>query len=397
MDIKQLKQSVYQTMKKPLLDCHMVINACSQLSFKLISGEYLSQLNQLGLKDIITKEQMTEAAMMLREDVLKEKVRRELSPIEGKTWYPLGILLHISADNVDGLPAFSVIEGLLSGNINILKLPWKENGISTFLLKELIAIEPGLKEYIYIFRFPSGKKWIISQLAEIADGICVWGDDETILSMRQMAGANTRLIEWGNKISFAYITKGGRNDRQLYSLARHMIETNQLLCSSCQGIYLDTDKESEGKEFSRYFLTILEEARQDLGEMDLGRRALQKLRVYSHGLETAQTEEELYEGKGVSVAWNSDNRLNPSLMFGNCWVKSLPKEHIIDVLKPYKGYLQTACLLCKEDEKDELSMALYRAGIVRVRDGMGIHRSVTDEAHDGQLALARYSRLVDGF
>ena len=42
---------------------------------------------------------------------------------------PLGVLLHIAAGNADGLPAFSVAEGLATGNINILKLPQADNGL----------------------------------------------------------------------------------------------------------------------------------------------------------------------------------------------------------------------------------------------------------------------------
>ena len=42
---------------------------------------------------------------------------------------PLGVLLHIAAGNAEGLPFFSVVEGLLAGNINILKLPGMDDGV----------------------------------------------------------------------------------------------------------------------------------------------------------------------------------------------------------------------------------------------------------------------------
>lgn len=36
---------------------------------------------------------------------------------------PLGVLFHIAAGNAEALPAYSVAEGLLMGNVNLLKLP----------------------------------------------------------------------------------------------------------------------------------------------------------------------------------------------------------------------------------------------------------------------------------
>ena len=43
---------------------------------------------------------------------------------------PLGTLFHVTAGNVDGLPAFSAVEGLLTGNINLVKLPSGDQGLS---------------------------------------------------------------------------------------------------------------------------------------------------------------------------------------------------------------------------------------------------------------------------
>ena len=60
------------------------------------------------------------------------------------------MLLHIAAGNVDGLPAYSVAEGLLTGNINILKLPQADNGLSIEILRQLIAVEPALTDFIFM-------------------------------------------------------------------------------------------------------------------------------------------------------------------------------------------------------------------------------------------------------
>lgn len=122
--------------------------------------------------------QARRAARLLSRPCLEERLRWELPPSpEGVRRYPLGVLLHVGAGNMEGLPAYSAVEGLLAGNINLLKLPENDNGISSFLLRRLAAIEPRLRPYLYVFRISSADQAAMKRLAGLADGIAVWGGD----------------------------------------------------------------------------------------------------------------------------------------------------------------------------------------------------------------------------
>ena len=57
--------------------------------------------------------------------------------------------------------------------------------------------------------------------------------------MRKLAPPGCKLIEWGHRLSFAYLS--GWEGMDLFPLADHIVRTGGLLCSSCQVIYLDTD------------------------------------------------------------------------------------------------------------------------------------------------------------
>ena len=59
--------------------------------------------------------------------------------------------------------------------------------------------------------------------------------------------AGTKLIEWGHKTSFAYITEKGMREELLVGLAKHMLQTRQALCSSCQLIFLDAGEAHDGE------------------------------------------------------------------------------------------------------------------------------------------------------
>ena len=306
--------------------------------------------------------------------------------------YPLGTLLHIAAGNVDGLPAYSVAEGLLAGNVNILKLPSMDQGASILLLKELTDLEPRLRDYVYVFDVPSTDLESLTVFARAADAVVVWGGDEAVRAARRLADPDTQVISWGHKLSFAYAVPDPP-DRDLEALARHMCLTRQLLCSSCQGIFVDTADMGAVEAVGERFFAALQAENRRHPPADLGLRARAALQVYSMELE--ETGPRVLRSGGVSVVIAPDSRLELSPLAGNCWVKPLPRERIPAALGGKRGYLQTAGLLCPPEERAALGDLLARAGVVRVTEPGEMSRTVPGEAHDGTYPLRAYSRVVE--
>lgn len=393
MKLEDLKNSILQTLKKPLLSRELVIHTCNKLSEAIASGAYDEPLRRTGAYEYVTVESRKEACEMLSESFLRKKILTELGNDEA-IYFPLGVLLHIGAGNLDGISAFSVIEGLLMGNINILKLPSNQDPISILILKALIQLEPLLKEYIYILNIPSNQTKKLKHLCGLADGVIAWGGDEAISSYRGLVPANTKLIEWGHKISFAYITQDGKNKNQLLALAEHILKTKQLLCSSCQGIYIDCESEREVDDFCRLFLPILEECVKNHGGFDIGIRAQNTLKLYNYEMEQHHKNTKIFKEKNVSLIRSYDSHLENSLLYGNVWVKALPRKNIIDVLKENRGHLQTVGLICGESEREELISLMIRAGITRIRSARDMSTEYQGDAHDGEYPLRRYGKVV---
>lgn len=379
-----------------------VIAACDALYKKVMAGEYDELiLPLLQMADISYERFLVMAQLFSREELeYKCKVElgkryEDLKPLKcgiTRKYYPLGILFHIAAGNVDGLPAYSVVEGLLTGNINILKLPAGDNGVSVRLLWELIQIEPALKDYIYVFDVPSTEVDTLKRFAEIAGGIVVWGGDEAVRAAREMADITTKIIAWGHKLSFAYVT-ADVSEKALYELALHICDTNQVLCSSCQGIFLDTSDKEELVQFGERFFKLLKKANLERGKADIGMRGKNTIRLYKDMLEPA-VDRRIWNEDGVSVVVKCDSELELSYLFRNVWVKALPREQIVPVLKKHKNHLQTCGLLCAEKERGELADILARVGVVRIT-GSDMSRTVAGEAHDGIYPLREYCRVVE--
>jgi hypothetical protein len=291
-----------------------------------------------------------------------------------------------------------VLDGLLCGNINIVKLPKEEGGVTVSLLEELFKIEPALSEYVYIFDYSSKDVSAMKRLASVADAVVVWGGDEAVSAVRRSVDPNTKIIEWGHKISFAYVTKEGAGADALEKLALNICLTDQLFCSSCQGVFLDTDDMRDVFDFCEAFLPVLGAvSRKNPFAFDAAAnlfvRAKVTLDLYHRRFENRETGERVFKGENCSITACSDSKLETSILYRNIWVKPLKREHILR-LRPYKGYLQTAALICAGHEHAELSRSLLRTGLVKISDGFEMSNYALGEAHDGVFTLRSYTKLV---
>ena len=262
-----MERKINKTLAGKPLDTQKVITAIDGLGKDIGAGRYDGLIDALPVDDprrykLLAAEMLTRENMELKLRTELVKAPEAIGAVKTKIM-PLGVIFHIAAGNMDGLPAFSIAEGLLTGNINILKLPQADNGLSVEIINRLLEYEPDLADYIYVFDTPSSDIRAMQKMAAMADGIAVWGGDEAVRAVRQLAPVSARLIEWGHKLGFVYISHSRAEDidrEELKALARHIASTKQLLCSSCQVIYIDTDSTEELHGFCKSFLPILEEA-----------------------------------------------------------------------------------------------------------------------------------------
>ena len=411
--IENIEGMVAATLKKPPLDVNTVIGACDRMVKNIDNLEAVEMLLALGTNPLLAEIYKAQIGQMLSAEAIRKRMRIELGDgfdkprdlvymhskaTAAQTIAPLGVLFHITAGNVDGLPFISLLDGLLTGNINIVKLPKEEGGVTVSLLEELFIIEPALKEYVYIFDYSSKDVHAMKKLASVADAVIVWGGDEAVRSVRALAAPNTKIIEWGHKVSFAYVTKEGATSDSLEKLAMNICMTNQLFCSSCQGVFLDTDSMQDVYDFCEVFLPVLERVSAetplaaDIGEK-LFIQAQVTLDIYHRQIENRKSGNRVFKGEGCSVTACPDSKLEASIMYRNPWVKPLKRDRILD-LRPYKGYLQTAALICADHEHEELSRRLVRAGLVKVSDGFEMSNYAFGEAHDGVFTFRCYTKVV---
>ncbi|MDE7293028.1 MAG: acyl-CoA reductase [Oscillospiraceae bacterium] len=414
--LEGLEEEISVTLSGEGLDRECVIKAADKFGEKIRRGEYDKIIRRAAkAAGERAEEYIAKAGAMMSREALEMRIKSELgNDIEEREifppfgvkrarikLYPLGVLFHIAAGNMEGLPAFSVLEGLLTGNVNILKLPRADGGLTVEIFREMIKIESRLKNYVYIFDTPSTDIMAMEKMAAAANGIAVWGGDEAVRAVRRLAKPGVRLIEWGHKLGFAYISGYEDKERELAALAEHIISTRQLLCSSCQVIFIDTEDMGEVQKFSEEFLPYLERAGAKYPMNDIGAAAEISLKMYTDELETAIGAgdsrniccKKIYRGKNCSVN-ACGGGLELSYMHGNCLVKPLRERDIVKVLRGSKEYLQTAGLICEKDRRERLETLLIKAGVCRVMGAGNMSEEIIGGSHDGEFGLRRYMRAI---
>ena len=395
-----LEEEIAQTLSGPPLETDTVLDALEALGAELDSGALDGLIAQYAPPG--AREELDRVRPQISRAALEERLALELGGLAGPRPFgrsqvrPLGVLLHIAPGNMAGLPAFTAVEGLLTGNINLVKLPRGDRGLTLAVFQKLTEIEPRLAPWLYAFDLSSKYTGTIRALANLADGIVTWGGDGAISAMRKLAPPGARLIEWGHRLSFAYLS--GWEGMDLFPLADHIVRTGGLLCSSCQVIYLDTDLLSVAERFCKKFLPVLEKAAASHYKAP-GQAAQAALYARETALEQvvdrAGFDDLNFPGQSCSLTLRRDMGLELSHLHGNVLVKRLPRGEIIPVLRQQRGRLQTAGLICPDLEREALTALLARAGVNRITAPGHMSDSLPLEAHDGEYPLRRYVRVVD--
>lgn len=379
-----------------------------------IPVEWMKSLQLSGQGEDEARNTIQVIAEFLNPEGLKTKYKRELGSIEPFTpkrfdfktnvfesWAPLGTLVHIVPGNAATVAPLSVLEGLMSGNINLLKNSSKNGNFPQLVLKTLVdADDTGhLKAFVYAFQISSKQTSLLQKLYRIANGVAAWGGEESISSVKKMLMPSVRIIDWGHKISFSYVSKSQReNEQKLQAIAYDICVIEQQACSSPQCLYLETEDNEDLNHFAKHFSEILDRVSKTFPQKA---PSVQESAEISGITQVARTSEALGETKVIEdkkhnwrIIVDYKSSLRPSPLYRTIWVKPLTQNKIVKVLEPFRTYLQTAGLACNRTELYPISTKLIEAGVTRIMPVGKMLGAYDGQPHDGVYALQRYARRI---
>ncbi len=408
--LENLDAEIEETLAEPLRISD-VMDACTSLSEKIRSGDAGSLREALvrdgsndpdpilnALADVMSRESLIRKLMseLGTEDPFEiSRVDPKRQHYEG--WSPVGVLLHITAGNSPIVAPVAAVEGLLTGNINILKVARNLGDFATEVLLYLCGF-PGIGDRIYMLRVPSSDKGTMQFMMDRADCISAWGGEEAIAAIRAEAPRGTPVVEWGHKISFAYVTPSCIDIDTARRIAKSVCRNEQQSCSSPQCVLVDTDRREDVDRMASLLAQALDEARETLPRIAPDRsesaeittvRELHRSDLYYNDGDVVEDPQHTYR---ILVSYST--KFMPSPLFRTVWLSPLGHDGLVGGLRGMRRYLQTCGLACTLDELEGISASLYRAGVQRITPVDSMSASYPGEPHDGGFALPRFMRRV---
>ena len=408
--LNNVSEWINETLSQGTLNVRRAIKALDELGQYLINNEefLLPELCELGFSREEAIQIKKDSLGVLSADELFTKIKRELGGLpfeinrlstredEFEGWMPAGVLGHVTSSNDAMLPFFSSVEGILTGNINIIKTASTARKVAMTMIEKLCEIDETLAPYFYVFPFSSKDEALLKEMFALCNTVAVWGSDAATSGVRKLAPAGVKIVEWGSRISFAYFTKNGYTKEALKGLAEDVCVNDQQACSAQQVVYFEADNKEELISFAESFMQILQEVSDTypLHPMSQAEHAELTAKKQLCYLDEIMGEAKLIDGKDCRIFVNFDEELCASPLYRTVIVKPIKRDNLIAVLRPFRSYLQSVGLACGKEEIAQLSKLLYAGGASRITEPGLMMGGYTGEPHDGVRAMTQYLKRV---
>jgi len=181
--------------------------------------------------------------------------------------FPVGVVGHWPAGNIEIQPILSMTCALLGGNSCIVRVP---SGLvePTRLIIEALEqadLEGILFERIFLAHFSHSETDLHGAMAKSVDGAMVWGGEESVRQVRALPFPHwARVVVFGPRLSIAAMdaaTWTDKNERASWCrrIARDVWQFEQQACSSPQTLFLEQDGAADPAEFVEELKRAFEE------------------------------------------------------------------------------------------------------------------------------------------
>lgn len=424
IDDQQLSQklpTISRVLAKDLhlrLDTVILTDACTLLVQKIRNDEYPhleEALVKICHQKSIAQQLITGICEYMKRENIMKRLKSDLGgyhpsdlqrtdyhqPIY-EAWKPLGVQVHIVPGNALNVGVLSMLEGLIAGNINILKNTARNGNFAPLFMKALVDCDATgtLKHFVYLFEISSKEQERIQSLIDQADLVTVWGGEEAVKSIRAMCPPGVRVVDWGHKISFAYIAEDHINNTEsIYALAEDICRRNQQACTSPQCVLVETEDPNILNNFGEALAKSLDRIGGlfPIQESSIHEKAEITTITHLQKIEAAFGNGHVIEADDHSYRILIDYRsgLQPSPLYRTIWIKPIKRTEIIPTLRPFNLYLQT-CGLAADQLSDvyEITEELLKVGLQRITSIGKQHESYVGEPHDAVYSLQRYTKRV---
>jgi Acyl-CoA reductase (LuxC) len=161
--------------------------------------------------------------------------------------FPLGVVGHWPAGNVEVQPILSMTCALLGGNAALVRIPSGLVELTRRLMAKLVQSDRDelLTRRIFMAAFAHDRHDLQESMARVVDGAMIWGGQEAVLQIRRLPFPHwAKVAVFGPRISVAAMDAGAWSDADEQEswcrrIARDVWQFEQQACSSPQVLFLE--------------------------------------------------------------------------------------------------------------------------------------------------------------
>src|SRR5574344_2183526 len=137
---------------------------------------------------------------------------------------PFGIVSHVSAGNVFVGAVDTLVQGLITKNVNILKMSSADPIFPMIFADILKSVDYKgiLSQSFALVPFKGGDKPVEAIVKQQSDVLVVYGGEETVKAYREGTGLHTKIIEYGPKYSLSIISKESLTEDNMGQVAHDL-------------------------------------------------------------------------------------------------------------------------------------------------------------------------------
>jgi phenylacetate-coenzyme A ligase PaaK-like adenylate-forming protein len=316
---------------------------------------------------------------------------------------PLGSICHVAAGNIFLGSIDSLLLGVITKNVNILKLSRQDRVFPFLFLEALMEAEHDGEITSHLaFTYWKHTNPEVTDLAKRSfDAILLFGGEDAVREYKKDLSPETELLAFGPKVSFGVVASGLIDEdlkKAAKGFARDVCLWEQRACTSCQNIFVEGD----ARRFASLLFDSLEELSVSIppGEVHLDEafeirkeRELARWRAFNgEGL--------LFEGRKGShtVIVGTGPDITPSPLNRTVYVNAVNdlKELTTSNLRGMRWYLSTTGVAAPPQRLQPIMESLAAMGVLRfcLPGTMGLGFDGT-APHDGVQIPLRLVRLVN--
>lgn len=324
---------------------------------------------------------------------------------------PRGIVAHVAAGNVFVGAVDSLVQGIVTKNVNLLKMAGADPLFPLLFARAVAEVDAAgiVSRTFALLPFRGGDTEVESLLKQHCDTIIVYGGEDTVRAYRDGLALHNRLVEYGPKYSAVMIDETELERRGAAEIAQQVARDftmwDQSACSSPHTVFVAGTTPETSAAAARRFADQLAEG---LAHWDTvfpaGAIPFQEKVEITRVRELARVGQA--QGKAAllvpdrkvqswTVVYEDDPIFRVSCHHRAAYVKPVATlEQALDIVAPYGQFIQTVAVVADAPTTFHLSDRLVKIGADRIVEAGNMARRRHGTPHDGTRGTDEMVRWV---